>query len=104
MREIIESQAIAEGFTHVRKVILEIGELSHVESEAMRFCFESVMKGSCGENATLEITSMPGLATCRQCGMLSQIENLYDPCEHCGAFGLQVTSGDQVRIKSLEVA
>lgn len=102
--QIIREKAEVDGFTHVKKVMLEVGELSHVQEDAMLFCFASVMKGTCAENAQLEIIPVAGQGECSQCGALGALHHYYDPCESCGAFGLLVKAGDRVRIKALEVA
>ena len=45
IRDLIEDQARADGFTRVNKVWLEVGPLSCVEPEALRFGFRAVMAG-----------------------------------------------------------
>lgn len=100
---LIESQAVAQQFSRVEKVFLEIGQLSHVEAEAMRFCFDSVVKDTVADGAQLVIIETQGVGRCRDCQRESSMTHLYDPCEHCGAFALQVVEGDRVQIKSLEV-
>jgi hydrogenase nickel incorporation protein HypA/HybF len=104
MRELIEDQASIEHFSKVEAVYLEVGQLSHVEAQAMQFCFDSVMQGSVADGAELIITRPRGLGECRQCKKQSEIDHLYAPCSHCGEFGLKVIQGDQVRITSLKVS
>ena len=41
-------------------VWLEIGVLSHVAPEALRFCFDAVTRGGLAEGAQLEIVATPG--------------------------------------------
>lgn len=103
MLSLIEQQAKVDPFKQVTKVILEVGNLSHVEPEAMQFCFDSVMKNSIGDGAQLEICITSGQGRCPSCGTICAMTQRYDPCGNCGSFGLQVISGDAVRIKSLEV-
>jgi len=99
---IIEERAVSEGFQSVSKVLLEVGELSHVEPEAMQFCFASVMKGSCAEHAKLEIVRITGKGLCTQCKNITELHQYYDPCQHCGAFGVQAHDGQHIRIQALE--
>jgi hydrogenase nickel incorporation protein HypA/HybF len=103
MRELIEEQAEHEKFETVEVIFLEVGKLSHVEAEAMQFCFESVMKGTVAEGAELIISHPQGIGECRNCQKQSKIDHLYDPCSHCGEFGLDIVQGDQVRITSIKV-
>ncbi len=45
----------------VNKVWLEIGALSALMPDAVRFCFDVVSKGTVLEGATLEIIALPGV-------------------------------------------
>lgn len=101
--QIIEESARAQGFRRVKTVWLEIGELSGVEVEAMRFGFDAVTQGSMAEGARLEIVETPGVAWCMQCQKPVSAHRRFDPCPECGGFQLQVTGGDQMQIKELEV-
>jgi hydrogenase nickel incorporation protein HypA/HybF len=100
---ILEEQAEAQGFRRVRTVQLEIGALAGVEIEALRFGFDAVMRDSLAQDARLEVLGLPGLAWCMGCAEAVEIAQRYDPCPRCGSHQLQVTGGDQMRIKELEV-
>ncbi len=100
---VIEEQARIQNFTIVRRVQLEVGELSTVEPEAMELCFEAVVHGSVADGATLELIRTPGKGQCRKCGTESLMKHRFDPCPECGAFGLEVTGGDAMRVLELEV-
>ena len=102
--EIIEAEARRQSFARVKTVWLEIGALSQVEPEAMRFCFEVVAAGSAAAEAKLEIIVLPGVGWCMRCVKSVPIERRYDPCPCCGGYQLQVTAGDEMRVKELEVA
>lgn len=101
--DVIEQQAREQRFTKVKTVRLEIGALSSVEPEAMRFCFDAVMRGSLADRARLEIIDIEGRAWCRQCGHHVVIRQRYDACPACGGLPLRVDSGEEMRIKELEV-
>lgn len=101
--QIIEEEARAQGFVRVKRVRLEAGPLSGVEPEALRFGFDAVTRGSLAEAATLEIIEAPGEAWCFSCGRTVIIESRGSPCPACGGWLLQVTGGEQLRIKDLEV-
>lgn len=101
--QILEEQAQVQQFHRVKTVWLEIGALSGIEIEALRFSFDVVVQGSLAENARLEILHVPGQAWCLPCGRHVGVQQLYDQCPDCGSHQLQVTNGDQMRIKELEV-
>lgn len=101
--QVLEEQAVAQAFHRVNRVRLEIGPLAAVEQESLRFCFDAVTRGTLAEGARLEIIDLPGEAWCLQCAARVTIRQRYDSCIHCGSYQLQVTCGDELRIKDLEV-
>jgi hydrogenase nickel incorporation protein HypA/HybF len=101
--EILQSNARSQGYSQVKKVSLEIGQLSCVEAEALRFGFDVVMKGTLAENAQLEIHQQPSVGTCEQCQQTMAIETFHDPCCHCGSFRVTVIRGSELKIKDLLV-
>ncbi len=101
--QIIEDAARKQSFKRVRTVWLEIGQLSCVEQEAMRFCFDAVIKDSIADGARLEIVETPGQGRCTQCSSETLIATLYEACPQCGSYGMQVIAGDAMRVKELEV-
>ena len=103
MLQILQDHAQSQGFTQVKTVWLEIGVLSGVDPQAMRFGFDAVMKGSLAEGAALEIIELPGQAWCLPCSKPVAVKARYDACPECGSSQLQVTGGDEMRIKELEV-
>jgi hydrogenase nickel incorporation protein HypA/HybF len=101
--QILETEAKRQQFSKVKTVWLEIGTMSGVEIEAMRFCFDAVMRHSVADGAILEIIEVPAQAWCLNCSQSVTVQQRYDACPHCGSYQLQVTSGEEMRIKELEV-
>ena len=83
---------------------LEIGQLAGVEAEAMKFCFDAVTRGSLAEGAKLEIIATPGTAWCMNCSSTVVCCERFGACPSCGSYQMQVTGGDEMRVKELEVA
>ncbi len=50
-----------------------------------------------------EIIDVPGAAWCMRCCDSVAIDRRGEPCPRCGSHQLQVSSGDQMRVKELEV-
>ena len=92
IRNTLEEQSRLHSFTKVARVCLEVGPLSGVEVDALRFGFDVVMRGSLAEGARLDIIehTVP-------------IKARFDACAKCGSHQLQVTAGEELRIKELEV-
>ncbi len=101
--QILEESAHAQGFSQVKTVWLEIGELAGVEQEAIRFSFEVIRRGTLADQATLEIIHVPGEAWCNQCRIRLPMKQRFDACPECGSYPLQITRGEEMSIKQLEV-
>jgi hydrogenase nickel incorporation protein HypA/HybF len=104
MIEIVESTARRNGASRVTEVRLELGALSHVEREALAFCFDAVTRGGLADGAKLEIVATPGVAWCMPCAQSVPIAQRGDACPHCGGYQLQVTAGDEMRVKDIVIA
>lgn len=104
VREIIEDAARTQGFRQVRRIVLEIGELAAVEADALQFCLDVVLEGSIAAGAAIECVTVPGVGWCAGCAREVPLHERYDPCPHCGGYGLEVRSGERMRVSTLDVA
>ncbi|HTP98451.1 MAG TPA: hydrogenase maturation nickel metallochaperone HypA [Casimicrobiaceae bacterium] len=103
VREIVEDTARRHGAQRVSVVRLELGALSHVEPEALRFCFDAVMRGGLAEGASLAIARTPGQAWCMPCARAVALARVGDACPCCGSYQLAVTQGDAMRVVDIEI-
>ncbi len=102
--EIARDAARSEGAHAVRGVRLEIGALASVEPEALRFCFDAVVRGSVAEGARLEIDTVPGAGWCFRCDARVPIASLVAECPVCGSAQVQLSGGTELRVKEIEIA
>ena len=102
--EVLEQEARKQGFQQVRNVWLEIGKLAGVETDAMYFSFDVVVRDTLADGAGLEIIELPGTAWCMHCAEQVEVSQRFDACPKCGSYQLQITGGDEMKIKELEVA
>src|SRR5215470_5404231 len=86
----------------VQRVTLVIGQLSGVLADAVRFCFDVCTAGTPLEGARLEIIETPGRARCRTCGEVIALFALAGRCG-CGSRDLQMISGDELKVREMEV-
>ncbi|NMG31813.1 hydrogenase maturation nickel metallochaperone HypA [Aromatoleum evansii] len=103
VRGIVEDAAGAQGAQRVKTVVLEIGELSSVEVEALRFCLDVVLRDSLADGAAIEIEAVPGVGWCLACDRSVPLAQRYDPCPECGGYQLRPTGGTEMRVKEIEV-
>lgn len=86
----------------VQRVLLEIGQLSAIMPEAIKFCFDICTQNTILENAILEILEIPGMAKCSQCHKSFYVDKLFGICE-CGSLQIEIISGEELKIKEIEV-
>jgi hydrogenase nickel incorporation protein HypA/HybF len=91
------------GQTRVAAVQLEIGRVSGVLPDAVRFCFELVTEGTPLAGARLDISEPFGRGCCRTCGAEFDAADVLVRCG-CGSADVQVTGGADVLVRSVEVA
>lgn len=109
MHELSITQSVVDavrermGTAPVRRVRLEIGRLSGVVADSVRFCFDVVAQGTTLDGAVLEIIEPSGRARCRDCLTEFDTEDLLALCR-CGSGDLELLAGQELRIREVEVA
>ncbi|MBS3025831.1 MAG: hydrogenase maturation nickel metallochaperone HypA [Dolichospermum sp. DET50] len=86
----------------VQRVLLEVGKLSAIMPDAIKFCFDICAQGTIVEGAILEILEIPGMAMCRECGNTFPIDKPFGICK-CGSVQLDIIAGEELKIKEIEV-
>lgn len=99
---VVDTVTARTGDARVTTVRLEIGRLSGVMTDAVRFCFDVVAAGTPLEGASLEIEEPTGRAVCRTCGGSFGTDDLILLCP-CGSADVEIVDGDQLRITTVEV-
>jgi hydrogenase nickel incorporation protein HypA/HybF len=101
--QLVEETAQRESAKCVKLVVLEIGQLSTVEADALKFCFDAVTKGSIANGAALEIVHVPGEGWCMECAATLPMQELFGACPQCGGYQMQATGGTEMRVKEIEI-
>jgi hydrogenase nickel incorporation protein HypA/HybF len=84
-------------------VHLEIGALSGVVPDSIRFCFDLAAEGTGLAGARLEITEPAARCRCRVCGAEFQPDSPIVLCA-CGSPDVAVLAGEELKIVSVQVA
>lgn len=103
MQSVVEIVAEEAGDARVNRITLEVGRLSAIMPDALRFCFSVCVQGTAMEGAELEIVELPGRGRCRACGEVQEMTALFGICA-CGSGDLDCIEGGELRIKQMEVA
>jgi len=102
MKGIVAAALRCAGTAKVVTIRIELGRLAGVAVEALRFCFEVCTRDTALDGAVLDIVEIRARARCRACGHEADIDTWCSSCQ-CGSFDRDVVSGQELRIKDLEV-
>lgn len=83
-------------------VSLLLGEMSGVETEALTFCFESLVKDTIAEGSSLVINRIPLMGRCKECANEEHIEHYNFVCHKCGST-LEVISGRELQVEYIDM-
>lgn len=110
MHELSLTQAVVDavvekmGDAKIECVRLEIGKLSGVVVDSIRFCFDLVAEGTTVAGARLEIDEPSGHARCRECATEFDVADPIVLCPGCESANVDVLFGRDLRIRSVEVS
>jgi hydrogenase nickel incorporation protein HypA/HybF len=93
----------AAGEEPVRKVDLLVGTLQLVVPESLQFSFELVSDGTPAENATVNIQEILARLRCKKCNVETVMNQPPFQCSQCGSSDIEVISGDEVLVDSVEL-
>jgi hydrogenase nickel incorporation protein HypA/HybF len=108
MHELAIAESVVDTVTErlpgakVTRVHLEIGPLSGVVADSIRFCFDLATEGTGLAGARLDITEPPARCKCRSCGTEFVPDSPVVLCP-CGSPDVAVLSGEQLKIVSVSV-
>jgi hydrogenase nickel incorporation protein HypA/HybF len=102
-QSIVEDIVDRLGDTRVTKVTLEIGKLSGVVVDSIRFCFDMVTEGTPLQGAQLVVAEPVGHGQCTRCGTGFWTSDPIVLCPVCGTAEVEVLAGRDMRITSVEV-
>lgn len=91
-----------ENLTTVRKIVLEIGELSGVVPKFITDCYEAVVADTPYQETELQIEIVPGIARCNDCQIEFRINIEELNCPKCAGINLTPLTGRDLTIKEIE--
>ena len=88
--------------SRVLSVSLKVGELSAVETESLRFCFELLTTGTPAEGARLDIERVQVTCRCQDCGSKFTVQELVFSCPYCQGVRVEMLSGRELSVERFE--
>ena len=89
--------------TVVTGVGLQIGELSGIEIEPLKFALSIIKENTILEKADLDIEVIEGEAECSQCNTIFPMHYFGSYCPNCGSYFLKVLKGRDLKILNIVV-
>ena len=102
-RSVVDAVCEHAAGRRVHSVRVEVGALCAVVPDSMQFCFGLATEGTVAAGARLDLDVQPGRAHCRTCGNEFGLSDLFPLCA-CGSADVEVLTGRDMRILSMEVS
>ena len=99
----VQSEALRHPGSHPRIVGVRVGELAAVDPEALRFCFDAIIRKTDLESLQLEVEVCPLRHRCQDCGQEFIVRDYDFRCPQCSSERGVCISGDELDLAYLEV-
>jgi hydrogenase nickel incorporation protein HypA/HybF len=98
----VRAHASSRGGAAVMRIGVQVGELSGVDPESLRFSFDILIRGTDLEQATLDIEQVALRQRCEQCAQEFPVVEFTLVCPACGV-ATQLVSGNELQLTHLEL-
>jgi hydrogenase nickel incorporation protein HypA/HybF len=99
----VQTEALRYPGSFPRKVGVRVGELAAVDPEALRFCFDAIIRETDLGSLQLEVEVCPLRHRCQDCGQEFIVRDYDFCCPQCGSERSVCISGDELGLAYLEV-
>lgn len=99
---LIEDVARQNGATRVEAAVVEVGELSGIEADALSLAFEVVQRDTLAAGCRLTIEHVPLVVACTSCDWQGHADKLAPLCARCGS-AVRVLGGRELRLKTIDI-
>ncbi|MBN2241034.1 MAG: hydrogenase maturation nickel metallochaperone HypA [Dehalococcoidales bacterium] len=89
--------------TKILRIYLVVGEYSGVVDDSVSFYFDFLSRGTIAEGAELDFTHVPAKFHCRNCDAVYIPDQVSLRCPTCNEQQVEIISGKEMFIESLEV-
>ena len=91
------------GAGKITRINLVVGELSGVVGECVQFYFDAISKDTIASGAELVFETKPTQVHCQKCDNVFSPENGSWACPKCHETGIDIVSGRECYMESIEV-
>jgi hydrogenase nickel incorporation protein HypA/HybF len=101
--EIAVRHAQAQNAHRITDLYLVIGKWSSIVDDSIQFYWDIISDGTIAKGATLHFRRIPVTLACRDCGDVYQPTSEELVCPKCGSARIEVKTGNEFHLESIEV-
>ncbi|MGR5298852.1 hydrogenase maturation nickel metallochaperone HypA [Vibrio mediterranei] len=102
--ELVMDQAQKHQVKQITGITLSVGVLSCIELEALRVGLELASRDTIAEGALITIETVGATAWCQECEQSVSVKVHHDACPRCRGHHLLLETGEELKVKHIEVA
>lgn len=87
----------------VTDIYIVVGKLSSIVDESVSFCWKFISDGTICAGARLHFNNIPAVFRCMDCSHSFTMNEMLSPCPQCQSARLEVTSGEEFYLDSIEI-
>jgi len=102
--DIVLDTAKNNNASKVTKVFVKIGRLAGIEKDALLFAYDAI-KDEYGliKESEMVIEDVPITGKCHKCGKTDTYTEMFFACSSCGAYEVELLTGEEMSITEIEV-
>ena len=102
--DIVFKAALQAEAKSVRKIHLQIGQLTAVQEDSLRFALEILSRHTPAQSALINIEKVPVHTKCHACSYEGPpADTLVLICPRCACYRMEVLSGRELAVRSIEI-
>ena len=98
----VEDVARQNDVTRIRRVTLQLGEVSGVVESYLQDCWKWAAAKSELFGAVLTVETIPAVTVCEDCGQQYPTVQFGRTCPHCGSEKTWLKQGSEINLKEIE--
>ncbi len=100
--DLCRREAEKNSIRKVKRVNIALGRFTGFSRDSIRFYFEILRPNSCLEEAKLKFREIPIIIDCKKCREQSEIGEPILICPRCGNADIELRSGREFYVESIE--
>lgn len=101
--DIVHSYTKGKDVTKVTEITVLVGDMTGVVWDSLVFSFKNIAKNTIAEDALLVEKRLPLIIRCRNCNHQKEVTDYKFICEKCASSQIEIISGRELRVESMEV-